>query len=258
MRRSTDDELIQGEIDGVNSAEESARLKEILASNPELDARFGSLKRVAESLGGAERFDPPPGFTNGVMATVHRRRMEAAERPGWRETLRSLFAPAPLAACACALVIGVVLGGLLPSDSGLFSRSEREALSGTALSGGQLAGRGLLDRQPIARTGVRGEAVTRVDAGLLVVEVWLDADLPVAVSLDLGGTGLSPRSFSQDVPSGGDLVIADDGVRFTHPAGRNRYSLAFAAGELPGRSLLLRVGDGEVLDLAVGRGEGPR
>ena len=60
MSRPEHDDLIQGEIDGVNSTAESARLKDLLASRPDLDARLGSLRRVSEAFGQAERLDPPP------------------------------------------------------------------------------------------------------------------------------------------------------------------------------------------------------
>lgn len=257
MSRAENDDLIQAEIDGANSVSESARLKELLASHPDLDARLGSLRRVSETLGQAERLDPPPGFVDGVMSAVRRRKPEKEARNGWLEVLRSLLSPAPLAACACTLILGVVLGGLLPPDAGLFSRSERAALSGTALAQGRLGTPGSLDRRSFARDGITGESVTRIKEGLLVLDLELDATRAFDVNLDLDGTGLSPRSFSQNGPSSGDVVMAAGRVRFSHPAGRCRYSLSFGIGDSGGRALRLRLGDTEGWDLALGRG-GPR
>lgn len=254
MSRPEHDDLIQGEIDGVNPAGESARLKDLLASRPDLDARFGSLRRVSETLGSAEQLDPPPGFVDKVMSAVRRQRPEREARPGWLQALRSLFAPAPLAACACTLLVGVVLGGLLPPDTGLFSRSEREALSGTALAHGRLGAPGSFDRRSFASEGITAEAVTRIGEGLLVVDLELDAARPFDVNLDLDGTGLTPRSFSQDGPPSGDVVMAQGQVRFSHPAGRRRYILSFGIGDPGGRSLRLRLGDGEGWDIPLGRG----
>lgn len=257
MSRPEHDDLIQAEIDGANSVSESARLKELLASRPDLDARLGSLRRVSETLGQAERLDPPPGFVDGVMSAVRRRKPEKEARSGWLEVLRSLLTPAPLAACACTLLIGIVLGGLLPSDSGLFSRKEREALSGTALSHGQLDAAGTLERRSLALEGVTGEVVTRIEGGLLVLDLELDAMHPFDVTLDLERTGLSPRSFSQDGSPGGAVVMAAGQVRFSHPAGRRRYSMSFGIGNPGGGTVRLRLGDGEGWDLSLGR-EGSR
>ena len=75
--------------------------------------------------------------------------------------------------------------------------------------------------------------------------------------LDLGGTGLTPRSFSQDEGRAGEVSMTAGEVRLSHAAGKGRYRLAFAPGEPSGRSLTLRVGDGEPLELSLAR-EGTR
>jgi hypothetical protein len=241
MSRHELEELMQREIDGVNSAAETNRLRELLAGSPDLDARFGVLRRASEALGRVERLDPPPGFADDVMSTVRRRLPEP--RPGWREALRALLAPVPLAACAAALVLGVVLGGLLPQDAGLFPGRERDALSGTVLPHGRLGSSANLDRQAVAGEGVRGEAVTRIEEGRLVVDLELDTTRPVDVSLELEGTGLSPRAFSRDGPPAGDVRISAGEVRFVLPTGRGRTSVAFDRVRPGGKSLRLRVGD---------------
>jgi hypothetical protein len=256
MIRPEHDDLIQAEIDGVNSTADSAHLKDLLALRPDLDARLGSLRRVSETLGQAERLDPPPGFVDGVMSAVRPRKPEKEPRARWLEVLRSLLTPAPLAACACTLILGVVLGGFLPSES-IFSRSERAALSGTALSHGRLTATGTLDRRAFTRKGVTGEAVTRIEQGLLVLDLELEATRPLDVNLDLDGSGLFPRSFSQDGPPSGDVVMASGQVRFSQPVGRRRYSVSFGIGDPGGRTLRLRLGDGEAWDLSIGR-EQPR
>lgn len=247
------DDLIQGEIDGVNSTADSARLGGLLASCPDLDIRFRSLARVTETLGGAERLEPPPELLDGVMTAVRRRKSKSPARPGWREAFRALFTPAPLAACACTLLIGVVLGGLLPSDSGLFSRKDRAALSGTALPHGRLDASGILDRRPVALEGVTGEAVTRIEGELLVVDLRIAATLPVEISLDLELTGLSPRAFSRDCSTVGNVEMGSRQVRFSHPAGECRYSLSFASDPSRAEVLRLRIGEGEGWDLSLRR-----
>jgi hypothetical protein len=254
MSRIDFDDLVQGAIDGVLADSEAARLREIEASSPELAARAASLRRAAAALDGAERLDPPPFFADDVMRAVRRRAEEP--RKGFREALRALFAPVPLAACAATLVLGVVLGGLLPDES-VLSAGDRSALTGTALPREKVASPATLDREVFARDGVRGEAVVRAKKGLVDLDVDLDAERAVEVRLDLGGTGLTPRSFSQDGTSAGEVAMSADEVRFSHPAGKGRYHLSFAPGEPAGRSLRLRVGEGEPLELALARERTP-
>lgn len=251
MSRHDHEELVQGEIDGVNSAAESTLLEVLLAADPGVRARYESLLRVSATLDQAERLDPPAAFADDVMSVVRRRVPREAAQPGWREVLRALFAPAPLAACACTLVLGLVLGALLPSDPGLLSRAERDALTGTALPGGRLVPPGTLGQRSFSSQGVRGEAVARLEGGLLVVALELDATDPVEVRLELDGGGASPRSFSRDVPTGGDVVMGAGRLRFLHPAGRNVYSASFDLGEAPPRTLRLAVGERESWELPV-------
>lgn len=249
MSRHDLGELFQGEIDGVNSAAESARLEELLVADPGVRARYEALLGVSGAFEQAERLDPPPGFANDVMSAVRRRVARKETNPGWREALRALFAPAPLAACACTLVLGLVVGALLPTDPGLLSRSERDALAGTALPGGRLVPPGSLGQRSFSSPGVRGEAVARLEGGLLVVALELDATDPVEVRLGLDGSGGSARSFSRDVPTGGDVVMGAGRLRFLHPAGRNVYSASFDLGEALPRTLRLEVGERETWEL---------
>lgn len=251
MSRHGFEELIQGEVDGLNSAAESAQLEELLVADPGVRARYESLLRVSGALERAERLDPPPGFADDVMSVVRRRVRREEAQPGWREALRALFAPVPLAACACTLVVGLVLGALLPTDPGLLSRSERDALAGTVLSGGRLVPPGSLGQRSFSSPGLRGEAVARLEGGLLVVALELDATEAVEVRLELDRTGSSPRSFSRDVPAGGDVVMGAGRVRFVHPAGRNVYSVSFDLGEATLRTLRLEIGEGESWELTV-------
>lgn len=254
MSRNDFEELVQREIDGVLAAGDAARLREIEASSPELASRAASLRRAAQALDGAERLDPPPFFADDVMRAVLTRGREP--RPGWREALRALLAPVPLAACAATLVLGVVLGGLLPDESAL-TGVDRSAFGGTALPREKVASPATLDRGVIDRDGVQGEAVVRAEKGLVVVDVDLDAERAVDVRLDLAGTGLAPRSVSQEGVPAGEVAMSPAGVRISHPSGKGRYRLSFAPGETAARSLKLRVGDGEPLELALAR-EGAR
>lgn len=252
MNRAEFEELVQGEIDGVLTEADAARLREIEASSPELASRAASLRRAAEALGGAERLDPPPFFADDVLRAVRTRANEA--RPGWREALRLLLSPVPLAACAATLVLGVVLGGLLPDESVLFG-VDRSAVTGTALPREKVAAAATLDREVLAREGVRGEAVVRAEKGLVVLDVDLESERAVELRLDLDGSGLALRSFAREGISAGEIAVTAGEVRISHPAGKGRYSLSFVPGPTGGRSLGLRVGDGEPVELALARGE---
>lgn len=250
MNRAEYEGLVQGEIDDVLSAEDAARLREAEAASPDLAKRGASLRRAAAALDGAERLAPPPSFADDVMRAVRQRAPKP--RRGLREAFRALFAPVPLAACAASLVLGAVLGGLLSGEAGL-TGEDHSALTGTALPREKVGAAVTLDREVTARDGVRCEAVVREQKGLVLLDVDLDAERAVVVRLELGGTGLSPRAFSQDGAQAGDMAMTASEVRFSHPAGKGRYHLSFAPGGGAGRGLRLRVGEADPVELALER-----
>ena len=190
-------------------------------------------------------------IADDVLRAVRTRAPEP--RRGLREALRALVSPVPLAACAATLVLGVVLGGLLPDES-VLSGVDRSAVSGTVLPREKVSPSAILDRETLGREGVRGEAVVREEKGLLVLELDLDAERAVELRLDLGGAGLSLRSFTQEGTRAGELGMGAGQVRISHPAGKGRYRLTFVPGEPAGGSLKVRVGDGESVDLTLARG----
>jgi anti-sigma factor RsiW len=243
MNDHAHDELIQREIDGTNAPSESARLKALLQSDPEAKARFDALRRVSLALEGAERLEPPAELARGVMSAV--RRGKAAPRPrfGGFPAVKS-FTSRHMLAFAATFVLGLGMGVLLLQGSALSSRADRAALSGTALSKSRVAAsKGGI--QIFSEGGVHGEATTRVEGGLLQVE--LEIDSPRQIDVTLEGDGLSPRGFSQDGPAAGDVVLGAGRVRFPHAAGRRRYSLSFEIGEPKGGELRLGLGNGSVV-----------
>ncbi len=260
MSRPECDDLIQGGLDGMNTPGDSARLEELIGTRPDLGARLARLRQVSEGLQKVERLDPPPDLADEVMAAVRRRKAGVPARPGWLQALRALLAPAPLAACAATLVLGIALGAMVHPDAARLSRSETSALSGTALSRGRIDRSGILDRRTFQDEGIRGEAATRVEDGLLVADLLLDATRQAVISVELEGTGLSPVGFTRDTSSGGEVTLSRQRVRFAHEAGRCRYTLSFSPGETGAKPLRVREaasggdrGDRDLVALAVRR-----
>lgn len=246
------EELLHAELDGTASAADSARLRSLLEEEPELAARLEALRRASGELERAERLEPPPELLEGVMAAVRERSRAEAVRPGWLEALRGLLAPVPLAACAAALLVGVVLGVLLPAGFGA-SPAERESLSGTALPHGRL-GESADARSVAFRTGeVSGEATARRAGELLVVEVRLDARQPVEVRLVLDGAEVRPRSFERVGSGEADVVMRRGEVRIAHPGGAGRYRIGLELGPRSAGAVRLFLGDREGGALPFGR-----
>jgi hypothetical protein len=71
--RSSDEDLLQGRLDGALSAEESARLDVRLTESGALRLRAAQLAALAETLGSVKTSDPAPALGPRVMSQIHSR-----------------------------------------------------------------------------------------------------------------------------------------------------------------------------------------
>ena len=78
--RSSDEELLQGRLDGALSAEESARLDVRLTESGALRLRAAQLAALGETLGSVKTSDPAPALGPRVMSQIHSRIESITER----------------------------------------------------------------------------------------------------------------------------------------------------------------------------------
>ncbi len=74
------DELIQREIDGVNSAAESEALMKLIENSPDARARFSEMVGLAESIREIDSVDPPAELKESIMAAIARRALPATKK----------------------------------------------------------------------------------------------------------------------------------------------------------------------------------
>lgn len=100
------DELLHAHLDG--DATRDGELLDIIAKNRDLHREFSAAGEAAEGLRALPATEPPPGFTDRVMA-----RIEARPRSAW-DRLSDLWAlPALRYAAAAAIVVTVLAAGFL-------------------------------------------------------------------------------------------------------------------------------------------------
>lgn len=102
-------ELMNGEIDGVNSPAESRELRDYLEAHPEGRRHFEELKELGRVFAEADVVSPPSGLANAVLAAVAER--DRVSPVGeYLDRLREFFRPAPRARFAYAFAAGVAAG----------------------------------------------------------------------------------------------------------------------------------------------------
>jgi hypothetical protein len=108
-----DELLLQDELDGVASPEESKRLRDRLAQSPEVRARRQELQTVTRALDQVRMEEAPVDFKEGVMAVIAAADRPGPARAGWLENPGAAFRGRPVLAWAYPFLAGAVAGGLL-------------------------------------------------------------------------------------------------------------------------------------------------
>jgi hypothetical protein len=180
MADPTIDNLMQREVDGANSAADSARLQEILSRDPAARARYEELAALAAALSRVAPVPPPPGLKEDILAALPAYRYPAAAR-GWLWTAVPLR---PAVQFGLALALGLALGiaASLLLAGGPASEPGLDAVAGTLLDP---AGRGFrrVAEADVALPAVSGRARLSRSPAYLAVGLELAADAPATVRL---------------------------------------------------------------------------
>lgn len=256
MREGGDaSDLVQREIDGENTPEQSAELRRLMATDPGLAARHAELAALVRTLEAIGQEAPPAGLANDVMRAIRR---GAGATSGPLGAWRSVLARRPVLGHAVSLAAGVAMGILsvgLVEPSRFYAREG--AVSGTILPADRLASFGQLDRQGLSAEGVQGEAITRQGDGELLAELRVDSRAPLKLTLEFDPSILAPLAFERGEVGEGAVSLEPGRVRITH-AGAGEYRFVMRRRRPAGTSLRLTVtGEGVALErsLAAGAGE---
>jgi anti-sigma factor RsiW len=98
------------ELDGVATPEESSKLQEHLARDPEAKARFEHLRQLSAMLDRVEMVDPPPDLKAGILRSIRTRATSEPARVGWLDRLAAAFGGRPLFRFAYSFAAGVAAG----------------------------------------------------------------------------------------------------------------------------------------------------
>jgi hypothetical protein len=242
-------DLMNREIDGANTDEESRNLQRYLAESPEAAAHYQELREAVAVIGDVPSLDPPAGLRQRILAAVDglpapdpqarpvatERRpagLESSWRRFWRRPEgRLAFAAGFAAALLLMVVIWQVSSPLQPVPA--------DDLRGAIL------------RQVAAGQGARGEQVTASLEGVsltaqaqragarTLIQFTVAGEAPVTVRL-VAAAPIDCASFRADPPAPVAVVAVDAQITMTFPgAGAYELVLQHAASEPPDIELQL-------------------
>jgi hypothetical protein len=157
-----DERLLQDELEGVASPEESKRLQDRLAQSAEVRARRRELKMVARALDQVRMEEAPADFKAGVMAAISAAERPAPARTGWLGNPGGALRGRPVLAWAYPFLAGAVAGGLLIAlaTGNLAPRARTDLpVSGAMLPGSEQGA--LVDRRDLRLGTARVAVETR-------------------------------------------------------------------------------------------------
>jgi hypothetical protein len=225
MTEPTDAALPHRELDGENTAEESAAFLRRIDGDPVLREGYERLVWLKAALARLGPSDPPPGFGADVMRAVRRSASGQARKQGWLEAFRAPFVRRPAFGYALTAAAGIVAGTFLVGPLARHARVSPTdgSAAGTILPDDRLGEHDTGIRQSLMNDGLQGEVSTTEAGGRVRVEIRLDSEGPLDLSLGFDPEMLSVAGFERrgGVPgtvglTQGEVLIGGAGIgRYT-------------------------------------------
>ena len=208
-------ELVNGELDGINTSSESAELATILAEDVSAKAFFDETAALFGALGSVPDEDPPMELKQRIMESITSETAAvAAPSPGIMDAIQNVLQPIirrPAWAMSYAFAAGILVGIAVLNITGTNQAPETQAVQGTM---GQANSR-ILDEASLqvgditvdlAAVGLENEIVldvTITGAGDSVVHIQTKNESTEGTAITASGAG----HFTISLDDMDDLVV---------------------------------------------------
>ena len=251
MTRRKDDELLNREIEGENTAQESAALRVRLDREPALRATHARLVALAQALREVRDEPPPADLADDILHSLRDKPRPAARRAGWIDILASTLAaaarPRPVLTFASGLAMGALVVAFLGRSLGL-PLLDRSELAGTILPPHRLGHLETVDRGQLELGDARAEVTTKHGKGVVLAEIQIDSPRLIDLAVEFDASTFTPLAFERRGGEAADVRIGGDRLSLSH-AGAGRYVLVLGVREaVPSRLRLRLSGNGATLE----------
>jgi len=209
-------ELINREVDGVASAEETARLRTLLSANPDARKLFDDMRSLADAMAEMLPVDPPRTLKPAIMRAIDSRiarKRPAAGLASLLHSFRTLVFGKPGFVFAGGLAAGFLL--FLITSNIIAPRSVDDSeLTGTLVLHGPAPGFSRGDLIDINSDGVQGTIETQFSSGLCLLRLHVDAPEGVSVSLLTNPASVHLEAVRPSDDSGAQLSVREGELTF--------------------------------------------
>lgn len=221
-------ELINQEIDGENSIEESTRLKTYLAQNSEASAYYEDQAKLSEILARIENVDPPTNLKKNILNSLSSQRYAKREtRNIWQTVLQVLnkkFNHRYALAFSAGLAVGLLVF-VLVNNLGKSIRLNVNDLTGTILLRDVSDKLKAIDQLEFQGESSRASLMLKSANDLVLIESQVESDSPIELLFEFDQEDLSFVGVRQSDDSA-HFVIQIGRITLTHD-GSNQYWIVF-------------------------------
>jgi hypothetical protein len=221
-------ELINKEVDGLNSKEESRKLRGYLAKHPEARQLYEDLAKTAAGLKKVEELEPPAYLRQHILNSLGKRRTEEAREGSLWRRIVDAFGGHSMPRYALVFASGLAIGVLLllivvPRDLGVRDTSE---LTGTMALVPELSVFQPADSVAFKAPEASGVIKTYYGSDFVIAEVRLQSDAPVKTEIGFRPENMTFSGFKRLQGDEGSLDIGQNEVELTQ-SGTNRGFVTF-------------------------------
>jgi len=228
-------DLMNTEIDGVNTDEQSRELAAFLESNEEAREYFDGLRATARTINSIRNVDAPASLYHRVMSRITRPAEHAhgahasyESRGGVGDWLRGLFARPQLrlaTSFAVGLAIGVTIYAVITDDGSFRQPLDLSEFAGTMATLDSRNGLDQIADLDVSLAGVSGYVRLHQTGETVIADVALESDRPIQWVLSYDAAEVTLDGF-RHLGRPGDFSSTTSETRATLN-GENRYVLLF-------------------------------
>ena len=221
-------ELINKEIDGINTPVEQRELKAVLATDGDSKILYDDLAGTVRLLQQVEMHEPPPDLKQAIMSALPADRYAPSRSPALLAWLRSLgraWQAAPRLAFAY-VAVGLVAGVSLYAVWDNVPQDASNAAYGTLVSGQAPADLQAVEDFSFDAADAHGTVRLQTGDRVALVEIDVDARDPVEIQLAFDDESLLLSGLRRTGARGG-MLRAEKGLVALGAQGRQAFVLEF-------------------------------
>ncbi len=212
-------ELIQREIDGVNSRAQTRRLKSYMEGNPQAQKFYEDLLAMSVKLSKVQEIEPPRNLKINILNAIPSEKyIKKARYPVFKLSLESLLFSKRVR-YAYIFAAGLIIGGL---GIGLLFTSfiNQETVGVSNLSGTMMRDVTTVNFQTaekfdISETDVSGHVELSYSKKAILLEITAKTELEIEARVEYNGNDLNFLGFKEINASMNNLSVLSNSIQFS-------------------------------------------